>query len=109
MSDVDLGFAGRHDADHRIHRALAALSPGDELQVRARDDASWVLRDRAGSTVGRLARSFKPLPGMRCRSAKVFAVVAWNLDQSEAEYRSSMRCDDWEVAVPELVFEPDEG
>ena len=44
---------------------------------------------------------------MRCRSAEVLAVVGWSREASEPQYRDSIRCDAWEVVVPELVFEPD--
>ena len=57
--------------------------------------------------VGRLAQAFEPSPGTRCRSAKVFAVVAWSREASESQYRDSAKCDAWEVVVPELVFEPE--
>ena len=34
------------------------------------------------------------------------AVVVRNRDDSDPEYRKNMRCEQWEVIVPELVFEP---
>ena len=42
---------------------------------------------------------------MQCVSGKVLAVVSWDRDKSEPEYRTGIRCDTWEVVVPELVFE----
>ena len=108
LQDVDLGFAGRRADDHAIHRAIAALSPGDALETRVKKRESWELLDRAGTAVGRLARSFQPPLGMRCRSAEVLAVVGWSRAASEPQFRDSIRCDAWEVVVPELVFEPQE-
>ena len=132
LRDVDLGFAGRLDAHHPVHRAIAALSPGDPLQVRGaatrhprrtgRQDRSppddppeansaprrWELLDRTGTVVGRLAGRFDPPSGMQCRSATVLAVVAWSREASEPEYHDSIRCETWEVVVPELVFGPEE-
>ena len=61
----------------------------------------------AGRVVGRLAKSFSPPPGKSCRSAGVLAIVAWSREASDPDYRDSMRCDSWEVVVPELVFQPD--
>ena len=107
LSEVYLGFAGRLYANHPVHRAIAALSPGDQLKTRIAKTGSWELLDRSGMVVGRLARAFEPPPGMRCRSARVFAVVAWSREASEPQYRDSMKCDAWEVVVPELVFEPE--
>ena len=62
--------------------------------------------NRTGATVGRLAKSFKPPPGMRCRSATVLAIVRWSRETSDPKYRDTLKCETWEVVVPELVFEP---
>ena len=102
LEDVDLGFAGRRRAGDPMHGAIAALSIGDFLEVRGKK-----LLTRDGRAVGRMAKSFGPPPGTRCRSAEVFAVVGWSRAASDPKYRDAMRCDAWEVVVPELVFEPD--
>ncbi len=109
LQDVDLGFAGRRSERDPIHRRIAALSPDDPLNARITDHGLWELLNAVGSPVGRLAKSFKPPPRMRCRSAEVLAIVGWNREVSESKYRDSIRCDAWEVVVPELVFEPLEG
>ena len=44
MREIDLGYAGRRDQTHAIHRLIAALLPGDALQL-ARLGERWVLRD----------------------------------------------------------------
>ena len=106
LKDVDLGFAGRRDECHPIHRAIAALTPGDPLETHITDQGRWQLLDEAGRVVGRLAKSFRPPAGMRCRSASMLAVVGWSREVSEPEYRDTIKCDAWEVVVPELVFEP---
>ena len=132
LRDVDLGFAGRHGAKHPIHRTIAALSPGDPLQMRVAatrhprrtglqdrspsDDAPeahaaprrWELLDRTGNVVGRLAGGFDPPVGMPCRSATVLAVVGWSREASDPQYHDGIRCETWEVVVPELVFGPEE-
>ena len=108
LENVDLGFAGRRGECDPIHRAIAALSPGGRLTTRITDQGRWLLLDEAGTVVGRLANSFRPPAGMRCRSASVLAVVGWSREASEPQYREAMKCDVWEVVVPELVFAPDE-
>ena len=108
LKEIDLGFAGRHSAHNPIHRAIAALSPGDPLKTRVAENGRWELLNRDGRTVGRLAERFKPPSGMRCRSAEVLAIVGWGRDASERRYRASQKCETWEVVVPELVFEPGE-
>ncbi len=106
LKEVDLGFAGRRAARHPVHRAIAGLSPGDRLDTRITDQGRWELRDQRGVVVGRLAGSFEPPLGTRCRSAEVWAVSGWSREASQPKYHNSIRCDAWEVIVPELVFEP---
>ena len=107
LEDVDLGFAGRQDSRRPVHRAIAALSPGDPLKTRVVERGCWELVDGAGTVVGRLARSFTPPVGTRCRAAEVFAIVRWSREASEPQYRDSIKSETWEVIVPDLVFEPD--
>ena len=107
LQDVDLGFAGRRGASHPVHHAIAGLSPGDPLEMRALNPGRWELLDRAGVAVGRLARNFKLPPGMRCRSVEVLAVVGWSREASEPQFHDAIKCNSWEVVVPDLVFVPE--
>ena len=102
----DVGFAGRRGDSHPVHDAIAALSPGDPLEVRMDEQGRWNLLDESGTAVGRLAKGFDPPPGTRCGSACVLAVIGRTREASEPEYRDYAQCDSWEVVVPELVFEP---
>ncbi len=105
LRDVFLSFAGYRRESDPVHRAIAALAPGDVLAVR--ESKRWELLDRNGTVVGRLASSFVPPNHMRCAFATVLAVVAWDKEKSEPEFQDRLRCDKWEVVVPELVFEPE--
>ena len=108
LREVFLSFSGYRAASHPVHRAIAALSPGDPLQVRMGPNR-WELLDRNGTVVGHLAGSFNAPDGMRCKSATVMAIVTWDRERSEPQYHDRLRCDDWEVVVPELVFEPEQA
>ena len=105
LSDVNLGFAGSKDARHSLHSSISALSPGDPLRTRV-VNGRWELLDRSGTVVGQLANKFTPPDRMRCDSATVFAIVSWSRDISDSQYRDRIMCDEWEVVVPEMVFEP---
>ena len=108
MKDVDLGFAGRSSAGDPLHRAIAELAPGDPLTLRENGDR-WELFNGADQRVGRLAKRFVYPPGMRCLSATVLAIVAWSRDRSEPKYQDSVKCDSWEVVVPEVRFVADDA
>ena len=105
LRDVYLSFAGRKPPGDRVHRAITALSSGDRLWVDTRT-GRWQLLDGAGVVVGTLAGAFEPPENMRCIGATVSAVVSWQRKYSEPQYQKQLKCDDWEVVVPELVFEP---
>ena len=105
LRDVFLSFAGCLRSDHPAHRAIAALTPGDPLEIRVRPNR-WELLDGNGMVVGQLAGNFDPPAGMRLHSAKVLAIAEWSREKSEPEYQANLRRDDWEVVIPELAFEP---
>ena len=109
LEDVDIGYAGRRNSRDRIHDTIAKLSVGDPLKVRIGHDGRWELLNSAGRIAGRLAESFGPPPGMRCRSARVFAVVGWSREASDPRYHDTTKCEDWEIVVPDFVFEPTRG
>ena len=106
LEHVDLGFAGRRKKHHSIHRAIAALKPGVQLKISITDRGRWLLLDGKGRVVGRLAKGFEPPAGMRCRAASVLAVVGWSRKDTDPKFHDTIKCDAWEVVVPELVFEP---
>ena len=106
LREVFLSFSGYRPAGDPVHRAIAGLSPGDPLQVRMGSNRLELL-NRSGTIVGQLAGSFDAPDGMRCKSATVMAIVTWDRERSEPEYQERLRCDNWEVVVPELVFEPE--
>ena len=105
MKDVDLGFAGRRRVGDLLHRAIAELAPGDPLTLRRTNGGRWELFNRANTRVGCLAKSFAIPPGMRCHSATVLAIATWSRENSEPQYQNSVKCDSWEVVVPEVRFE----
>ena len=106
LDEINLGFAGRHRPRHPVHRAIAALSPDDPLGLRGDRQGRRNLLDGSGAIVGRLGGKFVPPPRMRCTSATVVAVVGWSREASDPRYRDDLKCDAWEVVIPELVFEP---
>ena len=106
LGDVFLSYAGYRPAGHPVHRAIAALSPGELLQIRKGSNRLELL-DRHGTVVGQLSTAFQVPDSMRCTSATALAIATWNRESSEVPYREGLRSDVWEVVVPELVLEPE--
>ena len=103
LDEINLGFAGRHHVRHPVHRAIAALAPGDSVRsgwMRAGDGSCWIDPQRWW---GVLARAFEPPAGMRCVCAAVHAVVIWSREASEPKFHAGLKCEQWEVVVPELI------
>ena len=107
LSEIDLGFAGRFHIRHRVHKDISALVPGEPLDAHLNRQERWELFDRNGNRVGRLASSYAAPQGMICLSAKVLAVVTRTRELSEPQYQDSIKCDAWEIVVPEMVFGPE--
>ena len=107
LSEIDLGFAGRFHIRHRVHKDISALVPGEPLDAHLNGQERWELFDRNGNRVGRLASSYAAPQGMICLSAKVLAVVTRTRELSEPQYQDSIKCDAWEIVVPEMVFGPE--
>lgn len=103
--DVDLGFAGRYASGHAVHRAIASLAADDPLHLRQRK-GRWELLDDNKRPVGRLSQAFVPPRDMACIEARVMAVINRRGTDCEPEYKSHVRCEQWEVVIPELVFAP---
>ena len=108
LEDVDLGYAGRRGSNHFVHRAIVELSLGDSLDMRIAEAGYWELLNQSGSVVGRMAKRFTPPHRMRFRTASVMAISGWSINATSPEFRDRVKCNAWEVVLPELVFEPDE-
>lgn len=105
LREIVLSFAGWQDAASAVHRAIAGLRVGDELQY-VDDERGTRLANASGIVVGRFSKSFTPPQGLRCRTARVHAVLAWRKSDGAPEYRDQCRVDRWEVVLPELIFAP---
>ena len=105
LAEVDLGFAGRRPAGDPVHQAVAQLSAGDPLTLGG-DGGRRGLIDQHGRVVGRLARAFVPPAHMACVEARVLAIVVRRREDGDPAYREQVRCERWEVVVPQMLFEP---
>ena len=106
LKDVTISFAGNNPPNNRIHKAIADLAIGDTLNIQLGKYNKWFVMDAHGRLVGRMAGSFQPREGMRIRSARVFAIVGWSKELSKPEFQSKLQSENWEVVLPEIIYEP---
>ena len=102
--DVVLSFAGWRKPGHRVHRAVAALKPGDPLSL-SQENGRWNVFDASGHKVGRMARKRTVPVGMDIAEARVHGIFTrWKTDGNDEEHRKRLRSESWEVVLPRLVL-----
>ncbi|WP_245243321.1 RecQ family ATP-dependent DNA helicase [Pararhodobacter sp. SW119] len=101
---VDLSFAGRLAAGHPSLGAIQSARIGAPVTL-ARDHDRWLVRDVEGRLLARMSRSFVPPEGARFLRGEVAAILRWRKEDGDEAYHHLLRRDEWEVVLPELVFE----
>jgi ATP-dependent DNA helicase RecQ len=101
LADVDLSFAGRYTAQHKVHAAIAAAQPNDPLTLK-HNGARWELLNAAGIVVGRLAQAFNLPAPLDAITLSVAAVLVRNIEDSDEAYQHQLACKRWEVIIPQL-------
>jgi len=101
---VDLSFAGRLRPGDPSLAAIAVARPGDPVHL-IRDGDRWRIENAQGQTLARLSRAFAPPEGTTFLRGEVAAILNWRREDGDEEYNHLLRHDEWEVILPELVFE----
>lgn len=103
-SHVKLSWPAFFSPDKTIHRAIAVLDFGSDLELRNNENAGqgWELVDKNGTTVARMAKAFTP-PCGQIIDVKVAAIMARSKKKGDAE---SLKTHSWEVVIPEISFMP---
>jgi ATP-dependent DNA helicase RecQ len=66
---------------------------------------SGLIKNPAGQTLGYMSRAFSPPEGTAFVKGTIAAVLRWRKDDNEEAYRHLCKRDEWEVILPELVFD----
>ncbi|MFV0384523.1 RecQ family ATP-dependent DNA helicase [Paracoccus sp. (in: a-proteobacteria)] len=103
MKLVDLSWAGRLGEGSPSSGAIATCKVGDPVAL-IRNKGRWFIRDLAGNTLGRMSNAFAPPDGLTFLRGEIGAIIRWRKYDNEEKYRSSIRRDEWEAVLPELVF-----
>jgi ATP-dependent DNA helicase RecQ len=101
---VDLSFAGRLRSSDPSLAAIAAARPGDPIHL-IRDGDRWRIENAKGQTLARLSRAFAPPEGTTFLRGEVAAILNWRREDGDEEYHHLLRRGEWDVVLPELVFE----
>ncbi len=97
---MNLSWAGRLNDGHPALAAINAAQVGDPV-TQVVDGAAWIIHDAKGQTPGRMARAYNAPEGLEFLRG---AIVRWRKSDNKEEFRSSIRRDEWEAILPELVF-----
>ena len=100
---VDLSYAGRLDASNTALDAIRAAQVGDPILL-TQEGEKWLIKDRGNRTLARMARRYRPPEGLAFLQGTIGAIIRWRKTDSDELYRDSMRREEWEVVLPELVF-----
>ena len=99
LRDVFLGFGGYRG------RSIQCMPPSPRFRPATRFRRVWrrIVGScwTRGTVVGQLARGFQAPSGVRCACATVMAIVEWDRERSDPDYRDGLRCESWEVVVPD--------
>jgi ATP-dependent DNA helicase RecQ len=100
---VDLSWTGRQGRGHPVHQALEGLRTDDPVNL-VDIGGRWMLQNVQGISVGRMAKGYHPPDGLRFVRGKARSIIRWRKMDNGEEYQDSLRSDEWEVVLPELVF-----
>ncbi len=105
---VDLSYAGRMGPDHPIHAAVAGAKVGDPVMLKEYG-AGWVVTDKDGAVIGRMAKAFEPPARTGFLSGRVGAILEWRKEDNAEDFRALIVREAWDVVLPDLVFAPLHG
>ncbi|WP_258122671.1 hypothetical protein [Mesorhizobium onobrychidis] len=103
LKTVDLSWEGRLRPGDPSLAAISAAKVGDPIQI-VRDGPLWMIQDKQGQALGRMARSWSPPEGLSFLRGEVGAIVRWRKSDNQEEFRVHLHRDVWEAVLPELVF-----
>lgn len=100
---VDLSWAGRLNDGHPALAAIGGARVGDPVTLVA-DGTAWIIRNAKGQMLGRMARAYTAPEGLEFLRGEIGAIVRWRKSDNKEEFCSTIRRDEWEAILPELVF-----
>ncbi len=106
LADTYLDYAGRKNAEHPIHAALAQLQTGDILKVGQQNDRI-LLSAQSGTPVAQLAAAAAKqwVPRLQeIESVRILCILRrFASDCKESEYRDAIKVSRWEIPICEWI------
>ena len=109
LEDIHLGYPGQFRPKQRIHEALAALNPGDNLSMRVLPEYGIGLFDSSDACIARFSQMAQADWAGRMasvREVRVLAIIRRKAEQDADESRRERyQVQEWEIPLVEIVFE----
>jgi ATP-dependent DNA helicase RecQ len=104
MRDIDLSYAGSFAASHPIHQSLARLKSGSRLAIE-NENGKLVLKDRDVTVAVLSKQSTQEWLAKinKIESVSVLAMIRRYRDDSEEDYQSRCKVEQWEIPLVEIV------
>ena len=109
LGQLFIDFAGRCGPDDPLHRALAALRPGDPVRfetVRRGKQVAVLVRGPDGTVIAKLAKDAVAMTWHRLvpsvEQARVLAVVRCYRSDATPEWRDTLHLDNWDIPIIEV-------
>jgi ATP-dependent DNA helicase RecQ len=105
LQDLDIGYAGSFPAMHPIHQHLAKLNPGCSLTLVNHKGKIFLKDKEINVAVLSKNAALKWQHSLtNIQSVSVIAMITRYRDDSEEQYRSRYKVEQWEVPMLELVY-----
>ncbi len=104
LEDMFLSFAGHLKEGDPSLAAVATAQVGQPVKLVQRGK-SWAICTADGTLLARFANNFAPPEGAVFLRGQITAILNWRSKDSGEDYRHLNKRDEWEVILPELVFE----
>ena len=91
-------------AESCTHDAIAEAQVGAPVRLSCVGDC-WQIENFQGLALGRMSKAFVPLIGTKFVTREIAAIIHWRREDADERFHHLLKRANWQVVVPELVFE----
>lgn len=105
LQDFDLGYAGSFVAQHPVHQALAQLTVGSQVAIQYQNGRLVVLAENICICLfSKKAQQQWSKQLEKIKSAHIIAMITRYKTDSEEQYQSRSKVEQWEVPIIEVAL-----